>query len=206
MKRLTQHWDDIFQKTNEEQLGWFENDFSQTLKFLNKIPDWQNSRIFVPGVGTSGLIDLLINSNAKLLLNDISPKALEITRNKYQQAKNSTQWICQDVSKNLPLESGSIDIWIDRAVLHFLIDDDDIRGYFRNVKKVVKPEGYALFAEFSKTGATKCAGLDVKRYSVQDLSKNLPGSDLVATEEHTYKNPNGDDRPYIYALFKNKKG
>jgi len=204
MKTLAEHWDSIFQKTESENLGWFEKDFSQTLKFLNKIPEWQNSKIFLPGVGTSGLIDILINSNAALILNDLSSKAIEKARNRYPNKKNSIQWICQDISKELLLDSNSIDIWIDRAVLHFLVDDNNIEGYFNNVKKVVKPGGYAIFAEFSKSGATRCAGLDVRRYSVKDLSNNLITFNLIAQEEFIYKNPQGDNRPYIYALYKKK--
>ena len=202
MNTLAQHWDTIFQKTDENKLGWYEQDFTQTLKFLNKIPNWQTSTIFVPGVGTSGLIEILIDSKANLVLNDLSPKAIEIAKEKTRQTKQNIQWICQDVSKVLPLEPDSMDIWIDRAVLHFLIDNDSVRGYFQNVNEVVKPDGYALFAEFSKTGATKCAGLDVKRYDIQDLSKNLPDFILVESEEYVYQTPNGDNRPYLYALFK----
>lgn len=77
MKTLTEHWDEIFEKTDEGQLGWYENDFSQTLKFLDMIPDWKNSKIFVPGVGTSGIVDTLSKSNAKLILNDLSSEAIK---------------------------------------------------------------------------------------------------------------------------------
>ncbi len=69
----------------------------------------------------------------------------------------------------------------------------------------MKIGGYAIFAEFSKKGATKCAGLDVRRCDVQDLEKNLPAFELIAAEEYTYINPKGDPRPHIYALFKRKK-
>ncbi|MCK4790898.1 MAG: hypothetical protein KAV87_44590 [Desulfobacteraceae bacterium] len=47
MKTLTEHWNEIFKKTDEEKLGWYENDSSQTLKFLDLIPEWKNSKIFV---------------------------------------------------------------------------------------------------------------------------------------------------------------
>ena len=67
MKTLSEHWNKIFKKTDEEKLGWYEDDFSKTLKFLDLIPEWKNSKIFVPGVGTSGLIDILSKSNAELV-------------------------------------------------------------------------------------------------------------------------------------------
>ena len=124
----------------------------------------------------------------------------------HSDRKHNIQWLCQDVSKALPLELNDIDIWIDRAVLHFLIDDKCIEQYFRNVDSTVKAGGHAIFAEFSKNGATRCAGLKVRRYSVQDLEENLTAFELIASEEYSYINPKGDTRPYIYTLFKRKNG
>jgi hypothetical protein len=49
MKTLNDHWDQIFQKTEDDKLGLFERDFSQTQKFLDKIPNWNKSTKFVPG-------------------------------------------------------------------------------------------------------------------------------------------------------------
>lgn len=205
MKTLTEHWNEIFKKTDEDKLGWYEDDFSQTLKFLNLIPEWKSSKIFVPGVGTSGLIDILLTSNATLVLNDLSSEAIEKAKNKCSDKPHNIQWLCQDISKPLPLGLSDIDVWIDRAVLHFLTDDDSIEQYFRNVNAAVKTGGYVIFAEFSKKGATRCAGLDVRRYDVQDLEKNLPAFKLIANEEYTFINPKGDPRPYIYTLFKSIK-
>jgi EEF1A lysine methyltransferase 2 len=202
MKALTEHWNEIFRKTDEHKLGWYEEDFSQTLKFLNIIPQWESLKIFVAGVGTSGLIELFLKSNAKLILNDLSSEAIEKAKKKYGGDTGHVQWFCYDISKPLPVEFNDIDIWFDRAVLHFLIDDTDVEQYFKNVHAAVKIGGYAIFAEFSKKGSRKCAGLDVRRYDVQDLEKNLTAFDLIASEEYTYINPKGDPRPYIYTLFK----
>ena len=202
MKDLKDHWDQIFELSEDEKLGWFEKDFSQTKRFLEKIPNWDRSSIFVPGVGTSGLIGLLQKTNAKLILNDLSSKAIENAKYKYSNIEDRIHWICQDISTELPVEPASVDVWLDRAVLHFLTENQSIEGYFENVKKVVKTGGHVLFAEFSKSGAKKCAGLDVKRYDVKDLSYFLPDFSLIASEDYNYLTPKGDNRLYIYALFK----
>ena len=201
MKTLTEHWDEIFHNTEHQQLGWYEKNFSQTLKFLDQIPNWENKTLIVPGIGASQLLDVLMGTNAKLVLNDLSPKAIEKAKLRHPDAENRIHWICQDISQPLPIEPDSIDIWLDRAVLHFLTDALSIQGYFRNLKTVLKPGGYAIFAEFSKTGATKCAGLNVKRYDAQDLQVELSTFKLIHSEDYIYVNPKGDDRPYIYALF-----
>ena len=96
------------------------------------------------------------------------------------------------------------DIWIDRAVLHFLVYDAQVAKYFANVNAAVKPGGYGLFAEFSKSGVTRCAGLDVRRYDIYDFTKNLPAFSLISMEEYLHINRKGESRPYIYALLHKK--
>ena len=34
---LETHWNNIFEKTEDKKLGWWENDTSQTLKFLKDL-------------------------------------------------------------------------------------------------------------------------------------------------------------------------
>ena len=204
MKTLTDHWNEIFRQTEEEKLGWHEDDYTQTLKFLDPVSKWKSAKIFVSGVGTSGLADLLSETDAELVLNDISSAAIEKMQQRYRDKKRKFNWLCQDISAPLPTALNDIDIWVDRAVLHFLTDECAIEGYFKNVHKAIKPGGYALFAEFSKIGAKRCAGLDVKQYDLDDFKKHLAAFELVASDEYTFTNPTGDPRPYLYALFKKK--
>jgi hypothetical protein len=63
-----------------------------------------------------------------------------------------------------------------------------------------------MFAEFSLTGAPKCAGLTLHRYSTDEISQRLGSAfKLVSQFDYTYINPFGDPRPYIYVLFKKEK-
>ena len=47
------HWNNIFKNTENKDLGWWENDFSQTLKFLEALTNNSNTNIFLAGSGTS---------------------------------------------------------------------------------------------------------------------------------------------------------
>jgi hypothetical protein len=90
-------------------------------------------------------------------------------------------------------------------VLHFLLTEDDIAGYFRNLQSVLAPNGHVLLAEFAVHGAPKCAGLEVHRYSAEEMGKRLgPEFVLVKAEEFTFINPAGAPRPYVYALFRRR--
>ncbi len=201
-----EHWDAIFSTKAEPELGWYERDVSQTLKFLDSIPQSKSATVFLPGAGTSVLVDELLARGHKLILNDISGEALNNLRNKIDMNDRLT-WLHHDISKLLPDNIPQAHIWIDRAVLHFLLAEADILGYFANLHSALHRGGYALLAEFSTTGALKCAGLELHRYSIEEMTSRM-GSDfgLIKHEEYTYINPFGDERPYIYALFEKIKG
>lgn len=203
MESKAAHWDAIFANTAFNELGWYEQNSNLSLQFLNQIKDWQTATIFVSGAGTTNLIEELLTKNTNLVVNDISAEALNILKNRVGgKAKNIT-WLCQDISTPLPSFLPPIDIWFDRAVLHFLVDDEEITRYFNNIKASVKINGHVIFAEFSKTGALKCAGLNVHRYSIEEFANNLgPDFQLLNHLETNFINPKGDYRSYIYGLFK----
>ncbi|NOZ75177.1 MAG: class I SAM-dependent methyltransferase [FCB group bacterium] len=202
MKSSDKHWDKIFSATEDSKLGWYEKDASKSFELLDDIPGWEQATLFLPGVGTSGLIEELLSRGATLVLNDISREALNRVKRRLGARDQGITWLCQDIARPIRQTIPEIDIWLDRAVLHFLTDEDDVTGYFENVKATLKTGGYAIFAEFSKTGSPKCAGLTLHRYSVEELSERLGSSFRLITHfDHVYINPHGDPRPYIYALF-----
>ena len=202
-KPLDEHWNTIFQTTEDTKMGWYEKSASQTFEMLNQIPDWENSIIFLPGAGTSILVDELAEKGTILVLNDISNKALDRTKARLGEKSSQCTWLCQNIAKPVSRLEMRIDIWIDRAVLHFLTDESDIKGYFNNLDSLLQPGGYAILAEFSEKGARKCAGLKLHRYSLQELTERLGETfTLISHFDYTYYMPNGRPRPYLYTLFK----
>lgn len=60
-----------------------------------------------------------------------------------------------------------------------------------------------LLDEFSEIGSTKCAGLPAHQYSITELSQRLGVSfKLVDQFEHGFINPSGEEKHYIYLLYK----
>lgn len=206
MTTRNEHWNAIFSTQAAPELGWYEKDASQTLKFLDHIPQVESATAFLPGAGTSVLVDKLLARGYRLVLNDISDQALS-KLGKRIGMNNKVTWLHCDIAKPLPGGIPPADIWIDRAVLHFLLEEPDIRGYFANLQAGIKSGGYALLAEFSTQGAPKCAGLEVHRYSIEEMTRRMgSGFELVKHEDYTYVNPAGDPRPYIYALYRKHNG
>ncbi|WP_448211257.1 class I SAM-dependent methyltransferase [Colwellia sp. MEBiC06753] len=207
MTELATHWDTIYQQKTDQQLGWYEADVEQTLRFLAPAKIGQGSQIFIPGAGKTLLIEHLNELGCQLILNDISEAALKSLRETLvQQPKlnqsSAIRYLHHDISQPIP-QPPQVDIWIDRAVLHFLLTEQAIAGYFDNLSAMVKRGGYVMLAEFAANGAEKCAGLAVHRYSSAELSERI-GSEfsLISQQHYNFINPFGEERPYIYCLFK----
>jgi ubiquinone/menaquinone biosynthesis C-methylase UbiE len=197
-----QHWNDIFTSKETSELGWYEEDVSQTIKFLDLLEEKDELQVFLSGAGTSLLVDALLEKNHKLILNDISDEALKKLKERIGKVDHEPLWLCHDISKALPNDTPKVDLWIDRAVLHFLLETSQIEQYFKNLSSTVKVGGHALLAEFSTRGAMQCAGLKVHRYSLEEMVEKMGKNfELVKSENHTYMNPFGDSRHYVYALF-----
>jgi tetrahydromethanopterin S-methyltransferase subunit G len=198
----SKHWDSIFLNVEDSSLGWYEKDLTETFILLNKIENWKKSTIFISGAGTSSLIDILLSEKVPLIVNDISIEAINKVKMRLGASEEKIDWLCQDISQPFYKKVATIDIWLDRAVLHFLRKEKDIEGYFDNLKKYLSPNGYTIFAEFSKTGATECANLPIHQYCEKELSERLGKTfKLIFHFEHIYTTPMGNEKPYIYYLY-----
>jgi EEF1A lysine methyltransferase 2 len=203
MADLVRHWNAVFTAKDDSQLGWHEADVAQTLRLLDLVPADGRATIFLPGAGTSLLVDELLARGTRLVLNDISDEALRKLQQRIGKPTPAPVWLHHDIAQPLPPGVPLCDLWVDRAVLHFLLEEPAIDGYFRNLRAILRAGGHALLAEFAVSGAPKCAGLEVHRYSVAEMAERLgPGFELVRAEDFTFVNPAGDPRPYIYALFR----
>ena len=63
-----EHWNQIFASKADKELGWYEGDVSQTLALLNRIPRAASQTVFLPGAGTSLLVDELLSRGKRLVL------------------------------------------------------------------------------------------------------------------------------------------
>jgi len=202
-KDLKSHWNKAYTNSPEERLGWFETDLSPMFRLINQINLPKNASIINIGAGSTRLIDELIEQGySNFIATDISEVALKNLENRV--GESNVKIIVDDLTNPSELNKlDKVDLWIDRAVLHFFTKAKDQDTYFNLLKDKVKNNGYVILAEFSLQGATKCSGLDVHRYDEKMLSEKL-GSDyqLIEAFHYTYTMPSGDFRDYVYTLFK----
>ncbi len=199
------HWNNAYKNSKKENLGWFENDITESFKLIQKCELSKNSVIFNAGAGESLLIkELQKHGYSNIIINDISDIAIEKLKSSLDKV-NGLNFIVDDLTypvKLLKIEK--VDLWHDRAVLHFFINLNQQEAYFNLLKQKVKSGGYVIFSEFALNGAKKCCGLEILNYDNNMFQNNL-GDDfqLIYTYNYLYTHPsNGNTRKYIYSLFK----
>lgn len=202
---LTSYWNSAYDKEDHE-LGWFEENPTQTMQLIERCKLEKYAKILNVGAGTTYLIDTLLNEGySNIIANDLSPVALQKLKDRILKSHQyNLECIADDLTNPSELlQQKNIDLWIDRAVLHFFLKEEEQTAYFNLIKESVSQNGFVLIAVFALEGAKKCCGLDLKRYNIEMLQNNL-GADfqLIDAFNHTFINPFGDERPYVYTLFK----
>ena len=201
----TSHWDNAYSKTEINQLGWYEESPDVSLELIRECGLDSKAHILNVGAGATTLVDELQKLGYQnIIANDISPLALEKLKDRLGENKNKINWIVDDLIRPTKLETlDKVDLWHDRAVLHFFNKQEEQDTYFKLLKKLVKREGFAIIATFNLNGASKCSGLPVHRYNEQMLADKL-GNDfeLVKSFDYSYTMPSGGIRDYVYTLFK----
>lgn len=201
----TKHWNTVYKTNEDEKLGWYEDHPESTLRLIDKCHLSPDAAILSVGAGTSTLIDSLLDRGfTNIIANDLSEVALKNLKarilKKYDYQLNC---VVDDLIKpKALLKLKPVDLWIDRAVLHFFLSKEEQDAYFKTIRTVVRKRGYVLIAVFSSKGAEKCSGLSLQRYNAEMLQTHL-GLDfkLIEAFDHVYINPTGGERPYIYTLF-----
>jgi hypothetical protein len=199
------HWDNVYSKSAEEKLGWYETDLSPTFDLISKSDISKTSTILIVGAGSTNLIDELLNKGyTNIVATDLSKIALQKLEGRV--GTENIDCIVDDLINPENLKDiAPVDLWIDRAVLHFFTIEEDQDKYFDLLKSKVKSKGFVLLAEFNLEGASICAGLPIYRYSKEMLANKLGDNfDLIESFDYSYYKPSGDKRPYVYTLFKKK--
>ena len=202
---LKEHWNKKYTNTPITQLGWYEPKSIPSIQLIENCAVPKDSTILDVGSGVSTLIaNLLELGYSNLHALDISEFALEKAKNLLtpEQAER-VHWIVDDITNpSSVFQIRNVKIWHDRAVFHFLTEEDQQQAYHSVLQKIVSPGGYVIIAAFALEGATRCSGLPVQRYSVETLSEFLRDEfELIECFNYTYQMPSGDLRPYVYTRF-----
>lgn len=205
---MQQHWDRTYSEKSVEQLGWYEPDPGPSLALIDRCELSEDARIIDVGAGATLLVDELLDRGYESLgVLDISAQALTVLREQLAPERaGRVRWINADITDPAVAdEIGPVDLWHDRALLHFLLDEGERDRYVDALRSTVVPGGHAVIAAFAVGGAEMCNGLPVRNYD-RDSCQQLVGDDFELVEwlDHTYHQPWGDPRPYLYGRFRRR--
>ncbi len=199
------HWEDVYCEKAPEEVTWFQSRPVFSLDLIDISGADRDSRIIDVGGGASNLVDCLLEKGfRRLTVMDISAKALQRVQERLGMRSAEVEWLEADITKHQ--FSAQFDVWHDRAVFHFLTDDEDRRAYLRAVQKALRPGGSLIISTFGLRGPRKCSGLRVMRYSPETLHEVLGnGFTLLKNLEEIHQSPTGHLQQFIYCLFRKER-
>lgn len=195
------HWEKVYQTKAPTEVSWFQEHATLSFKLIEdaKIPC--AASIIDVGGGASTLVDDLLNNGYKnITVLDISGFALAAAKARLGHRADSVHWLGTNIL-DAALGEGVYDVWHDRAVFHFLTAPEDRQAYVHKVQHAVKPGGLVIVATFAEDGPTKCSGLQVMRYSANELHSEFGKSfGLLHHEKESHRTPSGNTQQFIYCV------
>lgn len=196
------HWDRIHGQKPAPEASWYEPRAALSVELITGAGVGPDASILDVGGGTSGLVDeLLGRGHHRLGVLDVSGRALELVRERLGPRAERVEWFRTDVTSFRSPHPW--DVWHDRAMLHFLVGEEDRRAYRKRLLEALAPDGHAVLATFGPRGPTRCSGLECRRYGIEALAEFL-GPALEPEEHlvHGHRTPSGAVQEFLYARFR----
>ena len=195
------HWEKVYQTKKSNEVSWYQEKPKTSLKLIGEIGLDKNSEIIDVGAGDSKLVDNLLDLGFKnITVLDISPTALNRAKKRLGNQMKSVKWVVSDLRAFETKDR--YDLWHDRAVLHFLTEEEDISKYAEKVKQLLKPNGYLIVSAFSENGPKRCSGLDIKQYSEHSIKKIFSGLEHIKSFEEEHATPWGARQIFICSVLR----
>ena len=196
-----EHWDRAFAGVADDEHSWYQPEPATSLRLLLDVDSSKGSVLDV-GAGTSRLADALLDAGwSAVTVLDISAEALREVRTRLQDRAGKVEFVVADVVHWEP--EGHFDAWHDRAVFHFLIDEDQRRRYVGTAARVVRPGGVLVIGTFAEDGPSRCSGLPTARYDADSLAALFaPHFHPVHSEREQHTTPAGRIQPFTWVVLR----
>ena len=197
------HWERLYNSTAPDRRSWHQDHLRQSLELIEYAALPLDGRIIDVGGGASTLVDDLLGKGYEnLAVLDISAAALDEAKLRLGDSGARVRWIEADISE-ADLPANEFDLWHDRALFHFLTQDEARSDYLRLLRSSLRSGGYAILATFAQNGPEECSGLPTMRYSEEALGAELgPGFRLMDSRIETHRKPQGGEQNFVYCLFR----
>ena len=199
-----EHWQSVWSRKKSNEVSWYQKEPKSSIDLILSTNPSKDASIIDVGGGDSNLVDRLLELGFKnITVLDISTKALERAKERLGKRAETIKWIECDIKRFDAHDK--YDIWHDRALLHFLTAEEDLKNYVELTRKCVKRGGYLILSTFSTKGPMMCSGLDTKQYSEESMKKLFSdGFEHVKSFEEEHVTPWQTGQIFIYNVFKLK--
>ena len=201
---MKSHWEEIYNTKPPTEVSWYQTSPSLSLKLIEATAIEKGQGIIDVGGGSSMLVDCLLDEGYEdLAVLDLSGRSLEIARARLGDRKDDVEWYESDATEFQPPRR--FHLWHDRAVFHFLTDEQDRREYVNVLREALMPEGYLVMATFAIDGPKRCSGLDTVQYDEESMSLEL-GDEFVLMKnvDETHVTPGDIEQKFTYFLYQRK--
>ena len=156
MENNKSHWENVFATKNPNEVSWTQTYPTTSMKYIESQQLSKSANIIDIGGGDSNLVDALLeNGYENIWVLDISEFALERAKKRLGKKANKVHWIVSDITE---FETNiKFDFWHDRAVFHFLTEEENIDKYVALVNKNSVDNGNFLLGTFSENGPLNAA-------------------------------------------------
>src|SRR3972149_4204028 len=146
-----EHWENVWTRKKSNEVSWYQQDPKTSIDLILSTNPSKDAGIIDVGGGDSNLVDKLLDLGFKnITVLDISAKALKRAKERLGEKAKRVKWIECNLSE---LDTNDrYDIWHDRALLHFLPSEEDLKNYLDLTRNRVKETGYLILSTFSTNG------------------------------------------------------
>lgn len=200
------HWNNVFTTKADDAVSWFQATPETSLCLIHACDLPKDACILDVGAGSSHLPDALLGEGfTDIAVLDVSAAALERTKARLGDRGQAVRFIVADIAawqSEFP-----VDLWHDRAVLHFLTEPQDRAAYADALRRAVRPGGFVLISGFAPSGPERCSGLPVLRADQDAIADLLgPGFDLLEAFEEDHQTPSGSHQRFVFTRFQRRHG
>lgn len=198
------HWETIYKTKPLEKVSWYQPKPTTSLELIGSLNLPKDAAIIDIGGGDSFLVDHLIELGfTNLTVLDISKSAIDRAKKRLGDNSEKIIWIESDILDFQP--EISYDLWHDRAALHFLTSNTDIKSYVSLVTSSIQENGAMVVGTFSENGPTKCSGIPVKQYSSAALSTLFAGHfECIQQLQIDHETPFDTIQNFTFGVFRHK--
>ncbi len=195
------YWENVHDGKDQDGVSWWQSVPELSLGLVDETGLGIDRPVIDVGAGWSTLVDHLVQRGyTDLTAIDLSQTALNTVRDRVGEVPGRLDLDVADVLDFRPPRQFAL--WHDRAVFHFLTEEDERDDYRLSLEHCLEPGGFVVVATFGPDGPLTCSGLPIVRYTHAELVAEFPGYSLLSTGGEDHVTPWGTHQQFTAVLLR----